>query len=282
MFQLRACFAVGVLALAACGDDNRNAADAAVDQQMIDAKVWMDAPPPTFDFSCTANTTAPSTAAAQITLSGTVQSVGSSGTSIAVTPVDGAAVVACVNGAVNCTLPVNQDGEDVTDAQGAWSIGPFNTGGAPQDDYLEMTATGQRTTYVYPAYPFVANQSMIPILTFDSSGETLLSNPLVGCDPAQAIIGLALVDCANMPITDSANVTITVKQGGTAVTGTNVIDLGSFQAEAAGTFLVCGVPANAATEVSATYMSTQLLPHEVKTVAGETTATLLVPGYPAP
>lgn len=280
MFQLRACFAVGVMALVACGDDNRNAADAAVDQQTIDAKVWMDAPPPTFDFSCTSNTTPPATAAAEITLSGVVQSVGGGVGGISISPVVGADVVACVNGAANCTMNANKDGEDTTDAQGAWSIGPIDTAGEPQDDYIEMTATGQRTTYVYPAAPFVASQSMIPILTFDSAFEGTLST-FLGCDTSQAILGIALVDCANMPITDSANVTITVKQGGSAVTGTNVIDLGSFQAEAAGTFLVCGVPANAATEVSATYMSTQLLPHEVKTVATETTATLLVPGFPA-
>lgn len=281
MFQLRACFAVGVMALVACGDDNRNTADAAVDQQTIDAKVWMDAPPPTFDFGCTANTTPPATAAAEITLSGTVQSVGVSGTSIAVTPVDGADVIACVNGAANCTMNANKDGEDTTDAQGAWSIGPIDTAGEPQDDYLEMTATGQRTTFVYPAAPFVASQSMIPILTFDSTGEALLNSSFVGCDTSQAVLGIALLDCANMPITDSANVTITVKQGGTAVTGTNVIDLGSFMSAAAGTFLVCGVPANATTEVSATYMSTQFVPHDVKAVAGTTTATLLVPGFPA-
>jgi Flp pilus assembly protein TadG len=81
------------------------------------------------------------------------------------------------------------------------------------------------------------------------------------------------------PITDSANVTITVKQGGTAVAGTTVLDASQFDSMAAGTFLVCGVPANPTTEVSAMYMGHQLLAHNVKTVAGDTTATILVPGY---
>jgi hypothetical protein len=39
------------------------------------------------------------------------------------------------------------------------------------------------------------------------------------------------------------------------------------------------VPANATTEVSASYMSHTFVPHNVKTVAAETTMTLLVPGY---
>jgi hypothetical protein len=276
MSKLSSCLSVGILALAACGSDGGNTvSDAAIDQQSIDAKVFMDAPPPTFDWSCSTNTTPPTTTAAMITLSGTVARVTASG-GLSIDPLSGATVTACVNGAANCMV-ANQDGTDTSDAQGAWSIGPFATLGSPQNDFLEMTATGMRKTYTYPDSPFVGNQANIPVLTFDSSAETALG--IFGCNTSAAIVGLAVVDCAGAPVTDSANVMITIKQGGTAVSGTNVIDAGTLNAMAAGTFLVCGVPANPTTEVSATYLGHQLLAHNVKTVAGDTTATILVPGY---
>ena len=278
MSKLSACFVVGTLALAACGDDGGNnaVADAAIDQQSIDAKVFLDAPPPVFDWSCESNTTPPTTTAAMITLSGIVSRVTANPTP-GIAALAGATVTACVNGAANCNV-ANQDGTDTSDSTGAWSIGPIVTLGAPQDDFIEMTATGMRKTYTYPDSPFVGNQANIPVLTFDSMAEGLLSS-FLNCNTSQAIVGLAVVDCARMPITDSANVMLTLKQGGATLSGYTVIDAGSLFAQAAGSFLVCGVGANAATEVSATYMGHQLLAHNVKTVAGDTTATILVPGY---
>jgi hypothetical protein len=279
MSKLSACFVVGMLALAACGDDPAATADASIDAKSIDAKVFMDAPPPVFDWSCSSNTTPPTTTAAMITLSGTVQGVTVSGFSPTVAAVSGATVTACVNGAANCTMTANKDGSDTSDTQGAWSIGPFTTGGTPQDDFIQMTATNYRTTYTYPSAPFVADQANIPALTFSTSSDTNTGLGILGCNTALAIVGLAAVDCAGAPITDSANVMISIKQGGNAVNGTTVIDAGTLNAMAAGTFLVCGVPANPTTEVSATYMGHQLLAHNVKTVAGDITATILVPGY---
>lgn len=276
MSKLSACFVVGTLALAACGSDGNATADAAIDQQTIDAKVFMDAPPPVFDWSCETNTTPPTTTAAMITLSGTVQGVSFNG-SLSIDPVANADVTACVSGAANCSGG-NTDGTDTTDAAGAWSIGPFTTGGTPQNDFIEMTATGWRTVYTYPDSPFVGNQANIPMLTFDGTAQSALSIGF-NCNTSLAIVGVAAVDCAGAPITDSSSVMITIKQGGNAVTGLTTIDAGTLNAMAAGTFLVCGVPANASTEVSATYMGHQLLAHNVKTVAGDTTATLLVPGY---
>jgi hypothetical protein len=72
---------------------------------------------------------------------------------------------------------------------------------------------------------------------------------------------------------------LSVKQGGAVVAGTSTIDGGTVDSMAAGTFLVCGVPADAATEVSATYLTHSFVAHNVKTVTGDTTSTLLVPGY---
>jgi hypothetical protein len=278
MLKLSACLSVGILALSACGDDGgkTTVSDAAIDQQQaIDAKVFEDAPPPTFDWSCETNTTPPTTTAADITLSGTVQAVTAGGGGLSIDAVDDAALTACVNDGTDCTV---DDGTANSDTSGAWTIGPFTTGGTSQDDYIKMTASGMRDTYTYPDSPFVGNQSNIPVLTFDSTAEGLLS-AVGGCNTSQAIVGLAVVDCMRTPITDTANVTITIKQGGTTVAGTTVLDASQFNSMAAGTFLVCGVPADATTEVSATYLGHQLLAHNVKTVAGDTTATILVPGY---
>jgi hypothetical protein len=279
MSKLSACLSVGILALAACGDDGGNTArDAAIDQQTIDAKVWMDAPPPTFDFSCETNKTPPTTTAANVTLSGTVQGVTISGVTPSFGPVEGASLTACVAGAANCTGG-NKDGTTATSsATGTWTIGPFPTGGAPQDDFVEMTKTGWRTVYTYPDSPFVGDQANIPMLTFDAAAEGALSG-FLNCNTSQAIVGLALVDCAGMPITDSGNVMLSVKQSGAVVAGTTTLDAGTLNAAAAGSFLVCGVPAAAATEVSATYLGHTFVAHSMKTVAGDTSATLLVPGY---
>lgn len=279
MSNLRAGAVVGMLALAACGGGGGGAADAGVDEQPIDAKEYLDAPPPTFDWSCEANKTPPtSPVAATATLSGTVLAVTIAGGGADIAALADADVTACHNGTA-CTTAPQKDGTDTSDAQGAWSIGPITTGGAPVDDYLQMTATGYRTTYAYPDSPFLGDQGMIPMLTFGTDGTTTTALNFFGCDPGQAIIGLALVDCAMQPVTDSGSVMITLKQGGTAVAGTNVIDASQFDAMAAGTFLVCGVPADPTTEVSATYLTHSFVAHNVKTVAGETTSTLLVPGY---
>jgi hypothetical protein len=279
MSNLRACAVAWMLALAACGGGGGGNADAAIDQQTIDAKVYMDAPPPTFDWSCEANKTPPtSPVASTATLSGAVLAVTIAGGG-GIAPLQGAAVKACVNGAANCTGG-NTDGNDTSDAQGAWTIGPITTGGTPVDDYLQMTMTGYRTTYAYPDSPFLGDQANIPMLTFDDTAAGALG--FLGCDASQAIVGLALVDCALQPITDSGNVMITLEQGGTVVTGTGVLDASQFNAMAAGTFLVCAVPGSStgvATEVSATYLTHTFAAHTVKAVTGETTSTLLVPGY---
>jgi hypothetical protein len=116
------------------------------------------------------------------------------------------------------------------------------------------------------------------MLTFDAAAQGALSG-FLNCNTSQSIVGLALVDCAGMPITDSGNVMLSVKQSGTAVAGTTTLDAGTLNQAAAGTFLVCGVPAAAATEVSATYMGHTFVAHSMKTVAGTTSATILVPGY---
>jgi len=282
MHSLRRRLAIAPILLAACGggDDGATTVDAAVDApKSIDAKVFLDAPPPSFDFTCSTNTTPPPTADDPIALSGTAQQVGFGGGGVSITGLAGATVDLCDATAAMCTGP-NKHGTADTDATGNFSIANIDTGGTPLNDYLVMTKSGSRTTYVFPASPFTADQANIPFLTFPTANQTLILDAGLSCPSAQAIVGIAVTDCAGNPVTDTTNINITVKQGGTPVAGATVKDLGAMvDPQAAGTFLVCGIPANAATEVSATYMGTNFLAHNVKTVAGETTATILVPGY---
>jgi len=62
------------------------------------------------------------------------------------------------------------------------------------------------------------------------------------------------------------------------VAGTTVVDASQFSAMAAGTFIVFNVPTGA-TEVGATYMGHTLRAHTVLSVAGQTTATQIKPGF---
>ena len=280
MGKLHACFVVAILAFAGAGCDGDNAAaDAAIKliDAAPDAKEFLDAPPPMYDFTCMGNA-APTTAAGQITLSGTVRQVNFTG-SISVDPLDGAAVRSCTAGAANCTGG-NTQGNDTSDAMGDWSIGPISTSMNPLDVYLEASKTGSRTLYLYPASPFIADQGMIPMLTFAPSVISGLAIIPGGCtqSASNGMIAVAVTDCGVQPITE--NLVISIKQGGNEVTGTTVIDLGSLSAMAAGVFLVCNVPPNPTTTVGATYNATTAMrAHDVKVVADTTTATLLRPGY---
>jgi hypothetical protein len=277
MGKLHSCFVVGILALAAaCGDDGGAATkmDAAVDAPP-DAKVFMDAPPPMFDLTCMGNA-APTTATAMITLSGTARQADLAGLALDIQPIDGATVKACDTAACNGMA----DGSDTTDPNGDWSIAPITTGGTPLNDYLELTGTGVRTTFVYPGAPFVADQGMIPVFTFGPMVQLILDG--AGCPAADPIVVVFVTDCSNAPLADDANVDIIVKQGGAVVPNVETTAVSSFPGappEAGGLWLVCGVPANAATNIGAQYNGMDLLAHDVKTVANTTTTTLIRPGY---
>lgn len=281
MGKLHACFVVAVGALAAaCGDDGGSAKqDAAV---IPDAKVWMDAgidAPPMFDLSCNGNT-APTTAAANITLSGFAQEFDLNASfQFTQEPIVDADVKACDTVACNGAA----DGMDATDTAGDWSIGPIATGGTPLADYLQLTNTNVRTTLVYPHAPFVADQAGIPFLTFGPNIQGLLGNLYSDCaDSTDPLLVVAVTDCTNTPISDTANIAITVRQGGSPVASAMVHDLSEIPmapAQVAGLFLICGVPANDATEIGATYSGMTFLAHTVKTIASGTTSTQVRPGY---
>lgn len=268
------------LAMAACGSDHAAPVDAAIDAKVwMDAKVFMDAPPgPTFDFSCMGNA-APTMADANITLTGTVQELDIQGTTPSIHAVADASLKACVAGAADCAT-TNQKGATATsDAQGSFSIGPIATGMAPLDVYVEMTKTGVRSVFDYPASAFTTAPQTIPVLTLTADAISTLG--FLGCNQnaGKGMVALAITDCADMPITDMDENDIVIKQNGTAVTGLGVVNLGSLNQQAAGTFLICDVPPGAMTNIGGTYKTKALRAHDVKIVADTTTATILRPGY---
>jgi hypothetical protein len=286
MSKLRSCFSVAILALGACGDDGGNAqADAAMADAPPDAKEFLDAPPPVYDFTCVGNGM-PSSATTTITLSGNVQQVSLAGLMPTFSPVGTAMVTAC--NAPNNTCMGAGTKSATSAADGTFSIVSINTASAPLNDFIEMSKMGTgavRTVYTYPASPFVASVSGIPILTFDSSFVTV-ALPALGCpqnDGSNGMVALAFTDCADMPITDSTNLNISIKQGGTEVAGTSMVNLGDYAQQASGVFLVCNVPPNATTTVGATYNASgtmhTLRAHDVKVVKATTTSTLVRPGW---
>lgn len=266
MGNVRTCL---VIALAACGND-KAVLDASMSDAPPDAKVYMDAPAAVVDLSCTGNP-APTAATATITLSGTVQSVDVGGA----TAINAALVEACRAG-TTCNGQDRLDNNN-SNATGNFTLGPMNTNSMPLDVYLRMSKTSVRTMHVFPPQAMQADQAMIPIATF---GPTVLGFVCSGQNDANnGVIVLAYFDCMNQRITDSANLVVEVKQGGVPVAGATVVDLGAQLPQAAGTYIVCNVPANNTTSVGGTYKGTALLAHNVRVVAGTSTSTLVRPGY---
>lgn len=281
MGNTRAFFATGTtvftaaVTIIACGSDHKASPDAPVVliDAPIDSKV-IDAAPdaPSFDFSCAGNS-APAVNA-NVTISGAVEEIGFAGGSPTITPLSGAAVTLCKG---NCNGTSNQLGSGTTNGSGDFSIGPVATGGTAIDGYARVTHTGDRTILGFPAAP-VATDVTQPVITFSDTLIALLGN--VGCSQqaGNGMVALFVTDCMNKPLSDSANVTVSVQQGGSNV-GDPPIDAGTLSPMAAGFYLVCNVPAAAATTVGAKYMNMDLRAHDVLTTAGTTTETIVRPGY---
>lgn len=247
MGNLRACSAIALLALAACGSDHAKDVDAAVikiPDAAIDAKVFMDAPPPTVDLSCL-NNAGPTTAPATIAISGTTQSLGQGGA----TPVPMVPVAVYKN---TSTTPL---GMTVSDTAGAFMITAIATGGMPIDGYLKVdnpvNSTTYRTSYVYPPEKVAMDLTGVPGTMISEQTFTTLTGfaSVQQDDTMNGAMVIAVVDCMNTPISGAS---ITVKQGTTDV-GT-IFDLGALAPQAAGTFFVFNVP-DGSTVVTATYNS---------------------------
>ncbi len=284
MGKLSACLAI---ALAACGSSNSGKkpdAQIIVPDAPPDAKVFNDAPidaPPTFNLACLGNTTYPA-AAANVTISGTAYQVDVSSTlQPSITPYAGATVDACQG---NC-VGQNKLATSTADTNGAYSDGPIATGGTHIPVYLQIshpTGSTNQTVLEYPGEDLTADFMGAPVFALTPGALSALMT-FAGCTvtAGNTILGVAVTDCSNAPITDTTNVMLSIKNNGTAVTGTTTIDLGSFPgvpAMAKGTFLVCNVPASTALNVGATYKGMAFMAHDVTTAAGTITATQVRPG----
>ena len=257
---------------AACGSNN-NTPDApiVVIDASPDAKVFLDAPPPMFDFSCLNNN--PPTVAAQVTLSGVV----SEGSLNGLNPLSGATVDACIG---NCLGAANKLGTATSDAQGAFTLGPITTGGTAIDGYLKMTNAGDRPAITYPHAAIAADAAGVPVLTFQPLIVSV-ALPMVGCtqdDSTNGMLAVVVNDCMGTRITDGTGLAIAVKQGGNTV-GDQPIDAGNLSPMAAGVYLICNVPENATTNVSATYNGMDFLAHDIGVTKGTIVETEVRPGY---
>ncbi|MBA3392646.1 MAG: hypothetical protein H0T89_08385 [Deltaproteobacteria bacterium] len=281
MGTFRSISVVSILAFAACGGGSDAKPDAPV---IIIPDAAIDAPPdafePQFDLSCRGNT-GPTTAPPTITLSGAVNEVVLNGVTPSVQASHAATVDACKN---NCVDADKLDTK-VTPASGcpstgcAYESGNLSTGGVPLDGYLRTTKTNNRTTYVYPPAPIAASLAMIPVLSFTNGAFSGLSLFLsVTQDPAKGMLLVAFLDCANMPISDTANITLSIKQNGVAVQGTTEKDLSALAPQLAGTFGVFNVPVGA-TEVGGSYKGMALRARVVGSFAASSTLTAIRPGF---
>lgn len=272
--------AIGLFALAACGSDHGGTPDAAiiVHDAAPDAKVWMDAPPgPDYDFSCMSNP-APANggAPANITLSGTVQEVAIQGVTPSIEALDGATLNACVAGAANCTGQNKLAGPATSAGGGMWSLGPIATMTNPVDGYMTVTKANYKTVNIFPPQALIANQAMIPALTFtNDTFDGLVTFGMIDQDAANGTLAVFVTDCMNNPV-DGA--TVSVKQGGNDVQNTTDFDAGALDPMGAGIHLIFNVPPGD-TEIGATLGSQTFLAHVVKTNMGEMTETIVRPGY---
>lgn len=281
MRTLHTCALVSTFALAACGGGDSATPDAPV---IIIPDAAIDAAPdafePTFDFSCAGNA-APTTAPANITISGTASEVALSGTMPSIQAAHEATLTACKG---DCMGPNALDTQ-TTPAMNcpttgcAFTTDPLATGDVPLDGYVRATKTGNRTSYVYPPAPLAADLAGAPVLMFTNTAFSgLLLFAQISQDAMKGNMVLALVDCANMPITDTANITLALKQGGQPVQGTTELNVSSLAPQLAGTYAIFNVPAGDI-EVGATWKGMPLRAHTVGSFAGASTLTILRPGF---
>jgi hypothetical protein len=194
----------------------------------------------------------PTTAPATLMLGGTVGTTSLAGTS----PVSGATVAifsADAGGAAIATA--------TTDANGAFSLS-ISSGGAPFDGYLEVTAPTYTPTYWYPAVPFAANTSTLPVqLLTPATIGTIRTISGAAQPPDSGMAGIEVVDCAGVPLS-GASVTTNPAAGSTVYVIANYPSSSATSTDSSGAaFLFDLTPGNLT--IGATLGSTQLRSHDV-------------------
>jgi hypothetical protein len=288
MRAIRTCLLASLVA--ACGGGSSKDVDAMV---MVMPDAPPDAPPdafePVFDFSCMGN--AQGAVAANVQLSGFAAEIVLNGTTPSIAAAHDAKVDVCKATSDTC-LTTDQLDTKTMPNMGCPAMGcPYQssmlaTGGTALDIYVKATKGSDRPTYVFPASPVVANVANIPAVMFTPG--VLAGLQLIGInqDANKGMMLVAVTDCTSAPITDTANLTLTIKQGGQAVVGTTVFDASDLDPTLAGTFAIFNVPGgpstqapSAVTEVGGMYKTKALRTHDVKVFRGGTTGTQLRPGF---
>ncbi|MEO8702664.1 MAG: hypothetical protein ABI867_21650 [Kofleriaceae bacterium] len=268
MTDARHILVVAGIALAGCSPTNVTA----------DAQVSIDAPV-NIDLSCLNNPT-PTTALDPVSVSGVLQEVFTDDGKATQRPLGGADIEGCKAGAADCLGP-NFLGTTTSAADGTFTIGPTATAGMPLELYLTVTKVGERTTRLYYATPITFNQS-----GGDDGEAPVLQNAFIAQlaalgltqDANKSMLGVQLLDCLDLPLTDAPNVVLSVKQNGSEVAGINVISAGKLSPVFGGGYFVLNVPVGTL-EVGAIYAGKPMLSRIVETVAGSTIETQLRPGH---
>lgn len=254
MGNLKAFFATGTTVAAAaitifaCGSDHKASPDAPV--KLIDAAPdakAIDAAPdaPSYDFTCFGSAQG-SSAPASITVSGTTYTITQQGSAA----VAGVTVDAYKTGVVAPLATGTSDGS------GNYSL-TVATGTMPLAGYVTGSKSGDRTTYMYPANPLVADLAMAPVLMISETTFQLLVTQLLMTtqdDANNGVVIAAAVDCQNKPITGA---TVTIEQGGSAAGSAQDLSQYGFP----GT-LALNVP-DGNTDVGASYGGMTFPPHIV-------------------
>ena len=270
MGNLRTVMSAALLSFAACSGDGAAKPDAPLIHLDAAIDAVPDAPPPidapSYDFTCL-NNTAPTTASATISVSGTTQVLNG------MTPTP-AGMVSLEARKVSDDSLLDIDGP--TAAQGAYTLGPITTTGVPVDAYIKATRAGtamERTTLVFTPQPLVASQMNVPVLMVSDAQINAIGQGVFTQDPAKGFFGVFVVDCAGTPVADAS---LFVKKNGTS-TGT-AVDLGTFFPQAAGTWFVFNVDPGDIV-VNAMLGANTFRAHTVKSAAATTTTTVVRPGF---
>jgi hypothetical protein len=284
MTKLSLCLAVGFI-VGGCGRHAENKVTDASKQPADDAKLYADAPPPAYDFTCASNAP-PTTAPAMINISGSAYAVDTSGA----TPLAGVTVTGYAEGS---STPLAS--AVTSDGSGAWTLesvpttgGSDGSGNAPLAAFIEANvgsgSTTYRTTFAYPPYPLTANSDPVPTAMVSTADWQATSFLGTQDDTKNGALFVLVGDCADTPIQGA---TVNVTQDGSAVG--DVLSLGTLSSQGAGIYLVLNVPAGPIS-ITASYGTHTMPPQGAVTAAaykngqmgvtnGALTTTILVPGY---
>ena len=257
----------------ACGDDDGSGtdgddADAAVQADAAGQPDSGPTPDPDAmpaDLGCIGDPL-PTEAVNPVTLNGAVVEINVGGQST----VDGA-IVELRRASNDRVMDDNAPGG--TPADGSFSLSG-RTRGNPLLAYLHSSADGLVSTRVYPPLPLSVDLAMVPVPMFAPAIIGFLSPDQ---EPENGIVLVALLDCSGNPI-QGGTVSSTPEAGEVVYAGDDGIpDPGATSTGVQGLAFLLNVPPGPVT-VEATASEMALLGHEVASVGGEVTTTVIVPG----